>query len=301
MNVKHYGKKKITQKEQKKNFLNKQIIVQKSGINETNEKFVKSVCEDTGNKKIWKRNCPKCNELQTYSNKYKLLRAIKTNSSCVKCNCKTLKIKNRKYFNSYLEKECPNCKKVIKFSTIYKYNRSIKNNSVCFSCSKKGNKNPMFGIIGEDNPSYNISRSLSQKIKHSLFMKKHLKNSPKIFTDATRDKMRLSRLKWLKKNGKIIKPFYNKNACLFMDSLTEYKFQHALNGGEFCVEKYGYYVDGYDKEKNIIFEYDEPHHFDVYGNLKEKDIKRMKKIQEEVKCDFLRYNEPNKKLICHKF
>ena len=41
-------------------------------------------------------------------------------------------------------------------------------------------------------------------------------------------------------------------------------FNIALNGGEkriIC-----YYVDGYDKDKNIVIEYDELHHYDIYGS-----------------------------------
>jgi len=50
--------------------------------------------------------------------------------------------------------------------------------------------------------------------------------------------------------------------------------QHAENGGEFEVA--GYYLDGYDKNLNIAFEYDEPGHYeDVINNiLNKRDIER---------------------------
>ena len=67
-----------------------------------------------------------------------------------------------------------------------------------------------------------------------------------------------------------------------------YNFQHALNGGEFHVKGIGYLVDGYDKNKNIVLEIDEPHHFDIYGNLKLRDIERQREIENFLHCKFIR-------------
>ena len=55
----------------------------------------------------------------------------------------------------------------------------------------------------------------------------------------------------------------------------------------------GYFLDGYDKELNIAFEYDEPKHYsDVYNNiLCERDLKRQKEIIDYLGCEFYRYNE----------
>lgn len=91
-----------------------------------------------------------------------------------------------------------------------------------------------------------------------------------------------------------VKPRYNKTACAFIDKLNE-KYDlnliHAENGGEKYVS--GYFVDGYDKEKNIVFEYDEKQHYkDVYKNiLKQRDIDRQNEIIKELGCKFFRYNE----------
>ena len=49
-------------------------------------------------------------------------------------------------------------------------------------------------------------------------------------------------------------------------------------GGE--IQLYGYFVDGYDKERNIIFEYDEKKHYKSNGNLNNKDIYRQNLIIE---------------------
>jgi hypothetical protein len=58
----------------------------------------------------------------------------------------------------------------------------------------------------------------------------------------------------------------------------------------------GYFLDAYDKERNIVVEYDEPKHYDVYGNLKQKDVLRQQRIITHLGCRFFRYNERTKEL-----
>jgi len=101
----------------------------------------------------------------------------------------------------------------------------------------------------------------------------------------------IERIKNIKCNGKDLSPIFNVNACKIIDEYGKqngYNFQHAMNGGEYYIKELGYWVDGYDKEKNIILEVDEKHHFDLNGNLKEKDIRRQKEIEEYLKCKFIR-------------
>jgi len=113
-------------------------------------------------------------------------------------------------------------------------------------------------------------------------------------TAESKEKTRLSTLKYLENTVGDIKPRYNKNACRYIDFLNSknnWNLQHAENGGEFSIR--GYFVDGYDKTLNIVFEYDEPRHYiDVKANqLCERDILRMKEIVESLQCKFYRYNE----------
>lgn len=87
---------------------------------------------------------------------------------------------------------------------------------------------------------------------------------------------------------------YNKIACKYIDMLNEkydWNLQHAENGGEVIVG--GFFLDGYDKEHNIAFEYDEKNHYeDVHNNiLKQRDIDRQNYIIHLLGCEFYRYNE----------
>jgi hypothetical protein len=50
----------------------------------------------------------------------------------------------------------------------------------------------------------------------------------------------------------------------------------------------GTIVDYYEPKLNIVIEYDEPHHFDINGNLKNDDIFRMNYIKQTLQCDFYR-------------
>ena len=89
---------------------------------------------------------------------------------------------------------------------------------------------------------------------------------------------------------------YNPTACKYLDNLNRengWNLQHAENGGEVIVG--GYALDGYDRERNIVVEYDEPHHNKRSRILKDK--KRMDEIINHLRCKFYRYNEEKKLLI----
>ena len=92
-------------------------------------------------------------------------------------------------------------------------------------------------------------------------------------------------------------PNYNVDSIPVLESIAKehgWHIQHAEHKGEFYV--LGYFVDAYDKDNNIVIEYDEPHHYiDAENNvLCEDDIARQKEIIEYLHCEFWRYNEKTK-------
>lgn len=127
------------------------------------------------------------------------------------------------------------------------------------------------------------------EIVHSWLGKHH--------SEETKRKIRQSTVKYLV-NVVGSRPRYNKSAICILEQIAKehgWNIQHAENGGEFYTG-IGYFVDAYDKEKNIVLEYDEKHHYeDVENNiLKEKDLKRQNEIIEYLHCEYWRYNETTK-------
>ena len=123
--------------------------------------------------------------------------------------------------------------------------------------------------------------------KFKIVGKKHTEESKKLL----REKM----INYIKNvgNGEFGEHFSEKG-CKYIDYLNEkngWNLIHAKNGGEKQV--CGYFLDGYDSDLNIAFEYDEPRHYsDAYNNiLCERDIKRQNEIINELGCKFYRYNE----------
>ena len=107
-------------------------------------------------------------------------------------------------------------------------------------------------------------------------------------------KQRLSAIERITKNllnGGQMVPHYNKSGCDLFNNImesTETFIQHAENGGEFYIKEIGRWVDGYDKENNIVYEFDEKRHFNPDGSLKEKDILRENEIKNFLNCKFIR-------------
>jgi hypothetical protein len=85
-----------------------------------------------------------------------------------------------------------------------------------------------------------------------------------------------------------MRPAFNPDACKAIDDYGEsngYKFQHALNGGEYHIEELGYWVDGYDAKKNVVIEYYENNHW--HRKNKRKDIDRYNEIVHHLGCKLI--------------
>lgn len=91
--------------------------------------------------------------------------------------------------------------------------------------------------------------------------------------------------------GEDFRGFYNKEACEFIEKINlekGFNFQHQLNGGE--VQVGPYFLDGYDKERNLVFEYNEIDHYLRQEKI-EKDEYRRNYIIKQLNCNFFTYNE----------
>ncbi len=172
--------------------------------------------------------------------------------------------------NSNIRK-CPNCSKEMKYSTIYSCIYAERDKKVCQACANKG-KN-----LGKTNESSRIRMILNNPTKRPEVSKK----------------IRLSHINRINKNLKIgaqIIPNFNPLACTLIDNFGKehkYNFQHAMNGGEYYIKELGYWVDGYDRDENVVIEIDERKHF-KNGLLNQHDIQRQSEIQNFLKCKFIR-------------
>ncbi len=64
-----------------------------------------------------------------------------------------------------------------------------------------------------------------------------------------------------------------------------YNFQHAMNGGEYHIKELGYWLDGYDEDKNTVIEFFENNHW--HRKNKNKDLNRGKEIVDFLGCEFI--------------
>lgn len=263
--------------------------------NDTNSKLEKNECINIGT--CWSKMCPKCNSRIIYKNKKCLIRSIRKNQFCKSCGLtgRTMpllteehkdKIKNHHLLTGVGKwmigrKLSTETKLKISRSNINRIRSDEAKHN--YSLSKLGDKNPM--------------KRLDVRIKNSITRK----NNPRIITQETRQKIALKAreniIKQLEKMGDYKGAIFNPLACDYLDKLSEqynWELRHAKNGGE--VQLFGYFLDGYDKKKNIVVEYDEKHHYDVYGKLKEKDVVRMNYIINKLQCKFFRYNEKTQEL-----
>ena len=117
----------------------------------------------------------------------------------------------------------------------------------------------------------------------------------KIRGEQDKIKMRLSAIKRIKDNllsNNQVFPNYNKKSIFYLEKYAienDYKIQHAENGGEFYIEALGYWVDGYDINKNVVIEFDEIHH--NKKKQKFKDMNRQNNIINHLNCSFIRLDE----------
>jgi hypothetical protein len=156
--------------------------------------------------------------------------------------------------------------------------------------SSKGKPSSFRGLHISDDHKLKISKrmmgnkhTLGHKHTEETKRKMRLAHLGEFCSEEKKNKIRLARIKSLELNYGQIWPNYNPRACEYFrefDIVNGTKGQYAMyGGGEYQVKELGYFVDYFNADLNLIMEYDEPHHYDDQGNLREKDVKRQREIQ----------------------
>ena len=267
-----------------------------------------SLCNNCSRKNVkekkWERICPVCNKNVSHTTKYQ--REYSTNKPCKDCSHIGLKynVVEIVYSEKDLTRNCPICKKKLFYSNIKTKIRADKENRICQHCvgdiaikSRKPFSEDTKNKIGihRKNKTYGeLGIVVDLKARGEKISKS---KKGKSFTNEHKLELRKSRIHFIKKYG-IGGPSFNPDACKYFDELNKqngWDLQHALNGGEFYLTELGYWLDAYDKERNIVVEYDEPYHY-KNENVKLYDYNRMRNIITYLQCKFLRYNEITKEL-----
>ena len=249
---------------------------------------------DTTNK--WVRNCPRCNIEISYKYKNNFKKATAEKKICRICAA-TGKTPHNKLSITDLDKNCPKCNKIIEYNSRCALLRSLRNNTLCKHCSNLTYPNYTFDPKEWNKSCPNCGKLQTYKTREA-FKDAIILNS-KCLKCATKESFNRDSIKKQRRERSLGQhtPNFNSYACTYFDSLNvqnNWNLQHALNGGEIRV--IGYSLDAYDKERNIVVEYDEPAHYNNVGQLKQKDVLRQERIITHLGCKFFRYNERTKEL-----
>jgi hypothetical protein len=240
--------------------------------------FSKEECEDTGN---WTKNCPKCGMKQVYSSWDSLRFAIRKHTICNKCRAN--KLKTRPTSDKW-KRICPACQKEILYKSVKSYLLCVRTKTKCRKCGSAE-------IVKHRDTSFFKTQEYRKKMSEILKVKRKTNS----YGDSFKKKCRINRAKSALL-GVQNKPNYNKNACLFIDAINKkfgWNLQHAESGGEKVVE--GFFLDGYDDGRNIVFEYDEPKH-NTLSHEKRDRIKEKVVIKKISPWKFIRFSEKYNKL-----
>lgn len=238
------------------------------------------------------RKCPDCNELIFYKTKKSFDVGIVKNTFCRKCifkgnrSCRygvklteeQRKISSVSWFKKGHRPLIADLHKDRTIEDIYGYDRA---NVI----RKKRSDGLLEAYKQVERRDYKRECYYNRNMQDVNIGRKH--------SEETKRKQRLRTIERLFSINGNYHPPYNEKACQYFDKLmmeTDSYIQHALNGGEYHILDLGYWVDGYDKDHNIVYEFDEKNHYRD-GELLEKDKFRQKEIEEFLKCKFIRIKE----------
>jgi hypothetical protein len=238
---------------------------------------------------LFKRVCPSCCKEMIYQKKSMMVHCEKHNKKCRSCAQKSRKLYGK------TTSTCITCDKTFshfisdgerKYCGRKCFERRRKP-SVCLGCGVE------FYVPSEVNLKYHSKECAYQNRDPDtcFFKKNHTVNVGRVHSDETKEKIslkhRLNRSMLIQNTIQF--PNFNPEACLIIENYGKengFNFQHALNGGEFYIKELGYWVDGYDREKNVVIEYYEKDHLSSSKRI-QKDEFRRKKIMETLNCEFI--------------
>lgn len=232
------------------------------------------------------RNCPQCSIKLEYTDKYNRNSAEKQKKLCKSCSLRNSYGLNKLERFELIDdkkiyvRDCPSCGNAIKTKDRRKYLNAVRQRILCRSCNSFNryglNKLPNVEFINGNRMFFRLCPSCNEKVYNKSMA--HIRLSIKRKTTCVSCTMAKT---------KFIFPNYNPTACKLIDEYgaqNGYNFQHAENGGEFLVPTTRYFVDGYDKQKNVVIEIDESHH----KYQLEKDVEREQTIKSILGCKFIR-------------
>lgn len=196
-------------------------------------------------------------------------------------------------------RNCKNCGREIIHKDEKNLKRAIRLDKICLYCSNKikstGENNGMFGKSHSEESKQKIKEKRKLQVfseedieKMSIAGKKRCEEYNhwlgRKHKSETIDKLRVIHSKKIINNK--WHPSFNITACNIIENYGKkygYNFQHAMNGGEYFIKELGYWVDGYDKEKNVVIEYYETGH----KYYIEKDEIRIQNIKNHLNCEVI--------------
>lgn len=227
------------------------------------------------------KKCPNCGTDQFYSCKVVLERAVKKNTLCNLCRASFKKVIP---VDGIWKRICKKCGKEMIYSSRYSFNTGKRTNAICRKCAT---------LESSKHFDRSVFKTEEYRKRQSEMMLKARQTDS--YGEEFKEKCRINKLKKIHKQG--VAKTYNENACKFIDEVNKkfgYNLQHALSGGEYQVS--GFSLDGYDENKNVIFEYDEPKH-NKKSQIKKDKIRQQIIIDKLKPVSFLRFNEEYKKLV----
>lgn len=138
----------------------------------------------------------------------------------------------------------------------------------------------------------NVKNGLKNFYVNDIIVRNNISKKLKgrIFTDEHRKNLRISAINHIEKrlelNGGHCVPAFNIDACEIFNKISnilDINIQHALNGGEYHIKELGYWVDGYDINNNVVYEFYERYH--KYSI--ERNLRRENEIKEHLNCDLV--------------